>query len=778
MAPAEMPPSAAAPRHDLAAVERAAESKLQTCRRVAAAIDGVVDTLSGAGSGLRKTLAEALGGPEGLEHALASEDPLIQRAAHSAFHACEDIGAALIGLAVALSGELQQPLQDLERAVHADRLQRTGTLEQLRRRHQACTGALTESLRRKERLSLDLKAALEEVEHEKRGIRFPWLGRAGKADEPDSKLQKAMLMQSAAVEEYSACVEQTMELSNSAQEETEALSEALEHVDFAVKRTLQTSLRRCSGAWKSVAGTLVAAAQQLSDDSAHVVQDVLPPLKVSKRPSWANGLFKPLTARGGKDGGSDCPEPKAGANKLADAQRLSLEHVLQGTPSPVRKHQEPETSAGAPSKAPAAAQAPQAPEDPRLLEGWAELEAQRRAARESHEAREIQLLEQEENLRGMQAQLDSQLKHVAESRRSLALNQARCIALLESPKVSQTHGRTEYISLDGGKRSSSRSPEHVALDGKVEVIAPLAEAGESESEGEEDKGAHDAVWDMDWTLARTLSGKVIEKEPKDTAQTSEDSQTTESPAASTTVATPDSAMATAQDALQAPEIPEAEELPAVATVVEAPDARAATTQVGPASDAQAAVQTLAAPAGSLEVEVAGAVEEEGGSSSNVDDRPRDAQAPEEASKEVPAQDVASVPSVPEKHSERNDSSVGAEAASPHRAPSVCSSSATASPQQDSSHVPWASSSQPRAPRRPLARSSGEDGSGSNGGPTEFQALRERMQQTRKSREIEPSPRAANKGRMPGVHPDIAEKLEARRRLVDAMEATSPQTSPM
>ena len=213
--------------------------------------------------------------------------------------ACRGVGAVLIGLAAALSGGLHEPLQALERAVGADRARRVRELEELQRKHQLCTGAVTASMQRKERCSGLLRSALEECEQERvLATQVATGGLAGAfsfsgthnevtALEAEQRLQKAMAMQSAAVEEFGHCVEQANEVSETSRAETEKLAEALSFVDFAARWALQSSLGRCAGAWEAAAGALGASAGPLRKGSVEARRSAVPPPTEAQPPPWA-----------------------------------------------------------------------------------------------------------------------------------------------------------------------------------------------------------------------------------------------------------------------------------------------------------------------------------------------------------------------------------------------------------------------------------------------------------------------------------------------------------
>lgn len=462
--------------------------------------------LAAAGSALQRALCEAFGGPGGIEVALADEDPLVLRAACGLFQPCAGLGAMLVGLAVTLSRELQQPLQDLERAVKVERAMRITDLGELRHQHQACTGALLDSLRRKDQASAELREALERRKYEQTSVRA-WLGLADEAA-AEERLRSAEEHQRLATNDFAALAGQTMELSEQAQQSEEALRDALGHTDFAVKQSLQTSMRRCSYAWRAVSSGLVASAKQLAEDSSVIAASPAPICLSSKRPTWAYGVFAPTPSTPSPE---DTPRAKQKLVETPRPPRLPVGQAAKEPPSPGRQHQEQV-----------------------LAEKTVELEAQR----EAQEVREVHLLEREESLRTLQAHLDSHVQQFAQVRRTLALDQARCFALMEK-RVSQAECTAgggsqgpESFSLDGGHvsppqpRPLSRRPEQLYQQEKHEVLPqelrtpPTSQESRETARSDTDAsvttpaaevspGGVDGVWDMDWTLPRTASGVPI-----------------------------------------------------------------------------------------------------------------------------------------------------------------------------------------------------------------------------------------------------------------------------
>lgn len=182
---------------------------------------------------------------------------------------------------------------------------------------------------------------------------------------------------------------------------------------------------------------------------------------------------------------------------------------------------------------------PGLPVDEVLAGKVAELEA----LREAQEVREVHLLEREESLRTLQAHLDSHVQQFAQVRRTLALDQARCFALMER-RVSKAEAAAggcsqgpESFSLDGGTgsppqpRVPSRRPEPLYQQHKQSVSLQEFRTPPTSNESlersntdtsvatpaqEAAPGEHD-VWDMDWTLPRTLTGDPVQ-EPDEPAK--------------------------------------------------------------------------------------------------------------------------------------------------------------------------------------------------------------------------------------------------------------------
>jgi len=145
---------------------------------------------------------------------------------------------------------------------------------------------------------------------------------------------------------------------------------------------------------------------------------------------------------------------------------------------------------------------------------WRELEERQAAWREEHETREIQLLEKEEALRSLQAQLEGQQELLAERRRTLAIDQARRISLLEHelraavPEQADGQKRPASFLLNSKSLGSS---DGFLLDAPVQVGQAEMDMQGEEAEGEEDAedGAEaDAIWEMDWaTLGKSPASR-------------------------------------------------------------------------------------------------------------------------------------------------------------------------------------------------------------------------------------------------------------------------------
>jgi hypothetical protein len=295
-----VPPTAfemAPPMHNVEAAESAANRKLAGCNKLAGVVGSVVEVLSNAGSQLQHLVGGCNQEANIMDSLLRDEDPAIRDPAQGLLTACSSISVSLVSLAVSLSDQLQVPLEELQRAVESDRDTRKGELLELRQKHQACSAAVTSSLRHKDKVTAKLRARM------KSGVELPVKDVAGEqvavdadanrrrtdnwwfASSAEGKLRQAAALQTAATEALATNIEDMFAVSRKEQLLCDELAECFGHLDFALKQTLHRSFRSCADTWKSSADTLINASERLTTLSSH-----LKPVVTSGntfRPVWA-----------------------------------------------------------------------------------------------------------------------------------------------------------------------------------------------------------------------------------------------------------------------------------------------------------------------------------------------------------------------------------------------------------------------------------------------------------------------------------------------------------
>lgn len=122
-----------------------------------------------------------------------------------------------------------------------------------------------------------------------------------------------------------------------------------------------------------------------------------------------------------------------------------------------------------------------------LAAAWARLEATQSAWKEEQEAREIRLLEKEEELRKMQEALEEEEVHLMDRRRSFGS---------EVPPEPQAFHMEE--------------PRHAALSSGPAIVSHIADESSVmplPSDHQEEDAEADEMWDMDWTAVAGQSSR-------------------------------------------------------------------------------------------------------------------------------------------------------------------------------------------------------------------------------------------------------------------------------
>jgi len=265
---------------DLVTVERETDCKLLTFRKFACSVGAVVDALSHAGSSLQHTLCSNHTDAAGFELLMSDSNPAIQRTARGLVTACSSISGALVGLAASLTSQVQEPLEELQRAIDADRQARQEILGNLLQQHHRDTEVLESSLRRKDKLTV-MRERLEGAKVNSAKKHHSWL----RKHEPEGKVQKTEMLHRAAAEEFELVKDQLEAVSRSAQIGSEELCETLGYVDYAFETALRQSLENCACAWENVAHAITASSEMLRSDAKQVNPSL--PRSVAPIPRWA-----------------------------------------------------------------------------------------------------------------------------------------------------------------------------------------------------------------------------------------------------------------------------------------------------------------------------------------------------------------------------------------------------------------------------------------------------------------------------------------------------------
>ncbi|CAK9098033.1 Patched domain-containing protein 3, partial [Durusdinium trenchii] len=161
----------------LRTLEAEAEAKLKTCGCLMQSLQKAAEALNGCGNTLQREvlqssrpLAKSFAEEGGEEEMHPSEEY-----SSCIFRACESLGAALLTLAAALTGDLLTPLNELRRHMTHERKELQEELERLQQREMLCCEAMAESVARKEKVSSELQERLQQSQEkgrEKRLVRW------------------------------------------------------------------------------------------------------------------------------------------------------------------------------------------------------------------------------------------------------------------------------------------------------------------------------------------------------------------------------------------------------------------------------------------------------------------------------------------------------------------------------------------------------------------------------------------------------------------------------
>jgi len=799
-------------RAALAAAERATGARLHACRELSSAVSAAVDTLTGAGSGLQRALKDFASGSA----AIGLGSPVVERAANGILEACGSVSLTLISLAVVLSGEVQKPLDDLQRSVQADCARRSAELARLREELKARKNSTVESFEIKEKLSAQLQTALQEAsspEDAGRGA-FSWLRMTGGTQQvAEAKLQQAIALQNAAVEEYARRSEQASEVGDRLQVRSDAFAEALNQVDHTLRTALCGALENCSAAWQSTAGSLSERAVQLREDAGQLRQalagDGHEVLAKSSAPDVRAG--QAACQEGAAERGiiseldpAEAVRKVSSGHKVGGADNAQQQAKLKGRASTggdaTSRDDLPEISGdveGADAQAAV------------LSASWAELEARRAALKDAQEDREIKLLEREEALQELQAELQSQQQVLGDRRRTLAYEQARCLAVIEGTRAAaKSFGHSQIdVFVVSDEDDSPRSG--AAVEEGTRAAEDVQKAG-----GEAVPSRDDAVWDMDWTSLNQVGG-IRQHSPRPVSAAPEAPISEVSPArasSSGAAATPKLSSGSPKPMNASPRhtacSPNAAASPDEAAV--GPDEAAAghnPVAISPSQTAAEASRAAGSPhpaAVSPNAAVVSRELEEGMDADvSADSNKLDGTNPDAAASSPKSGTfIASCGQSPG----GDGPSQLASAAAMSGPASLQAAEATTDVDEDlnASTLPPEPEALNAAPPRTAAsaRSSlvapKEERRGStfwcapgvepsSVGDEDVQALRRKLEEKRQLAELHngedhtmvPVRRQVDKGQMRGVHPELSEKFEARRRIIDAQDVgISPAITPV
>jgi len=426
-------------------LEARAEAQLQACWALSQAASCAVATLSQAGTGLQNGGADKTVKNTSLRGILGKEDGTTGEAARTLLSSCDELGESLVGLAAVLSGEVIGPLGKIHRGMEADVSRSLEEISQFKQYTAGKATVLGDCKKKKLRAHEELQAALQEQEAAAQGKRQSWFSRAGtEVVAAEVRVQEAAAMQTSIVEELAVCTDEWQHANMQMEKSLNEFHATLQCADQQRRRLLQSVLGRCAGAWEDMAHALLRTAEKLRACSLELERSKLGLLRRTAD-SGAEKTANAAEVNGASKDSVHAPDDLTNGKLCDEAQVLAKQ--------------------------------------------WLDLEDSRTAWREAQEAREIQLLEREANLRQLQEDIEAEHMLLKERRKSLAMDQARSLAAIEekmaSPDRSERRQCAFTISDDSPLRFGiGRHPEN-------HDFSPL-----NEEEGDEQA---DQMWDMDWT---------------------------------------------------------------------------------------------------------------------------------------------------------------------------------------------------------------------------------------------------------------------------------------
>ena len=276
----------------LRTLEERSDLQLETCARLVTLLQSATETLNRCGAALQREVQQSLQPLSSCFTREPGNEAETLEDSRCIFSACENLGAALLTMAAALTGDFLTPLVELRRSVTKERQELQQELERLEQREILCCEAMAESVSRKEKVSGELQERVQQSQAKTRDrpsrvVR--WIMK--KTSKAEGKLQAAAHAQTAAVEELANRLDQLAVVQTQRQEAAEAFGALVQRLSRHRRRLVTLGRRRCAAAWAEGAQVLQAAFPEVdlvpemprSPDSAKAIASV-PPLRLAELP--------------------------------------------------------------------------------------------------------------------------------------------------------------------------------------------------------------------------------------------------------------------------------------------------------------------------------------------------------------------------------------------------------------------------------------------------------------------------------------------------------------
>jgi len=237
--------------------ERAADAQLSRCRLLAEAVTFASKALEHAGARLQH-------GSAGFRPSDAG-DMNLAHACYGLVAACGGLGTHLTLLATALSEEILEPLQQVQRAIEEDRSKRRAQLIALEQAEAECAKSAGECARRREKAAEALRTLKQEsAEVERAG----WFFRKTLSGKLKKQVEKGTHVENKAVQELAQHVEAWEAASLRKKTGADSFQEIISEADARLRIALHPLLLKCSSAWKETAAGISDIASKLQADAA------------------------------------------------------------------------------------------------------------------------------------------------------------------------------------------------------------------------------------------------------------------------------------------------------------------------------------------------------------------------------------------------------------------------------------------------------------------------------------------------------------------------------